>query len=54
MYQITEENRPKCFNFEKCENKAIAFINDLWICSACLIKMQENITNQTKSLVLKE
>lgn len=32
---ITEENRPKCV---KCGNKAICYMDRIWVCGDCLHK----------------
>jgi len=54
MYQITEENRPKCINYKKCKNKAICFMNDMWVCGDCIIKLQNKLKEQKKDLILQE
>jgi len=51
MEQITEANRPRCI---KCEQPAICYMNRMWICGNCLIKLQEKVDKLKKKLLLEE
>ncbi len=51
--QITTENRPKCHNFDRCGNLAITYMNGMWICGECVIKLQEKL-NKLKEKILLE
>lgn len=53
MVQITEENRAICTK-EGCEAKALTYMNGMWLCGNCLIKLQEKIDKFKQSLILEE
>jgi hypothetical protein len=51
MFQITEQNRPKCV---KCDKPALCFMNDFWICGICLKNYQEKLNKDKLKAVLEE
>jgi hypothetical protein len=51
MFQISEQNRPKCV---KCDKPALCFMNDFWICGICLKNYQEKLNKDKLKAVLEE
>ena len=51
MVQITEDNRPGC---EYCNNKAISYLNNTWVCGNCVKKLVNKIKSQQDRLILEE
>lgn len=47
-------DRPKCMNFEKCGNQAIALVNSEWICGHCYVEYDKRIKEEHKKLMIKE
>ena len=53
MVQITSENRPICFK-PNCNNPAICYLNKMWLCGDCVIKLQEKVDKLKQKLILEE
>ena len=53
MVQITSENRPVCAK-PGCDNLAICFLNKMWLCGECVVKLQEKVDKLKQNLILEE
>lgn len=51
MFQITEQNRPKCV---KCNEPAMCYMNRMWICGDCMHKLQGKLDKLKKQILMEE
>jgi len=54
MIQITDENRPKCKNFERCGQLAITYTQGIWLCGKCLMNLQEKLKELKEKIIIQE
>jgi len=48
--QIIE--KPKCVNYERCQNLAICLNGGLWVCGKCITELNKKIDNIKKEMLL--
>ena len=47
-------NRPKCHNFDRCNNEALSLVSGMWVCGECLVKLQDKLRILKEKLILEE
>ena len=47
-------NKPKCRNYDKCGNEALALVNGIWMCGPCVIKVNEKVKKIKEKLLIEE
>jgi len=51
---ITEENRPRCKNFERCGNYGLTLLNGSWYCGECLTKYLNKLKEMREKIMMEE
>ena len=47
-------NKPKCRNHDKCGNEALTWVNGIWMCGPCVLRVNEKVKKIKERLLIED